>query len=92
MADLTEAERQAKIAQLRNDIEKIDAALLDLATGKLAGSLTIGSGEMQRRYSYQELTIETAEVVKVMLKKKLQELDVPVMRFVPAFSPIVWVK
>lgn len=70
---MTETDRLAKVAQYEVDLENLDATLMDLATGKKVGTLTVGSGEFQRRYEYNELTVPTVEH---MLKRRKEELRV----------------
>jgi len=48
--------------EIQTDIDNLQAALQDLYLGKRLTTLIIGTGDSQRRYSYQEIT-----------KEKLQE-------------------
>lgn len=54
--------------EIEADIQKLKEAEINLAIGKNITDLTIGSGDFQRRYSYQEID-------QLFLAKTLQKLQ-----------------
>lgn len=53
--------------EIQTDINTIQVAISDLYSGKRLTTLIVGTGDSQRRYTYQEITPEA-------LKEQLNEL------------------
>lgn len=70
MAARTEAEIQA-------DIDAIKKAMLALASGNVVKSLTVGSDDLQRRYSYQEISESMLIRLLQMYEKELEAVLSP---------------
>lgn len=50
--------------EARKQLTTLNAAISDLIAGKRLTSLRIGSGNFQREYKYQEITLETLEAMR----------------------------
>lgn len=85
------AERAEALAQAKLDLAAIQKAKLQYAQGKLIQTLTLGSGEMQRRYNYNEVTIETLDALESEYQERVNLLAATKRtRFRPAFSEFIW--
>ena len=63
--------------EIELDLNKLKEAELNLATGKVVTDLVIGSGDFQRRYSYQEIDhIFLSRTIR-KLQQELQDLLKP---------------
>lgn len=82
-----EEERLKLLAEAQRDLREITKAKKDFALGKLLRTVTIGSGEMQRRYQSFELTIETLEALEREYEERVLKLSlVPTTSFRPTHS------
>jgi hypothetical protein len=86
-----EEERLAQLKQAQMDLISIQEARLAFAKGRSLQTLTIGSGELQRRYQYNELTLETLEALEKDYQAKVNKLNhQPVEQFRATFSEFIW--
>ena len=60
--------------EIQADIDKLEEAELNLASGKHVVDLVIGSGDFQRRYSYQEIDAAFLQRLLRRLYKELEDL------------------
>jgi len=74
--------------QIQSDLDTINAALQDLYAGERLTTLIVGSGEFQRRYTYQELSVDNMLGVKRTLEGELAHLTPSVAPSFRTFSSI----
>ncbi len=59
-------------AQLTEQLQQLDEALAKLVAGQRMKSLTVGSGEFQRRYSFTEVTYENLAAERARVRNELE--------------------
>ena len=62
--------------QIQADITTVSAALSSLYSGQRLTTLIVGTGDSQRRYTYQEITVES-------LKEALNDLNQELLSLTP---------
>lgn len=71
------------IPEIEADLETLRSAYLRLLTGKSVKSFTIGSDDLQRRYSYSEINAKLLKLEIARVEQELAECSegVPTTRF-----------
>ncbi len=60
--------------QIQTDIDAVSAALSSLYSGQRLTTLIVGTGDSQRRYTYQEITVENLQAALNGYRQELMEL------------------
>lgn len=66
---------------IRTDINNLSLKMMELANGERVTTFITGSGEYQRRYTFQECTLPDLEKIKKILEAELASILPATMTF-----------